>query len=267
MATKGKTPPKPVVKAAARATVNKPSGKYIGPEANKGKLPKGYKGPEKGLYYGDDKYKGNNPKYKKPAGKPATANPGTIRPGNGGNTTPIDKTGAGEFNPLAPPAPVGMPDGSLVDPNQWEADQARLMAAEEDNAEYDSLIAEEQDANLTEQSDVATAEQRRAAARLSASKKLKDFQPTKVENKKNLDNALSYRGMGRSTAYKRKNMDLTNQHNAVETGIAAEQTKAEQDYTTNIGLAAQRKQARLAAVTPRKNLLAQRGARAGVYTK
>jgi hypothetical protein len=265
MATKAKPAPKPVVKAAARATVA-PKGKYVGPEKNKGLLPKGYKGTEKGKYYGPDSLKGlTGNKQPKVVTKPVN-NPGGTKTGTkaGG---PAAAAAPEAFNPLAPPSPVGMPDGSIVDPNQWESDQARLMAAEDDNAEYDSLIAEEQDANLTEQSEVATQEQQRAAKRLAASQKLKEFQPTKVDNKKNLDNALSYRGMGRSTAYKRKNMELTNQNNAVETGIAAEQTKAEQDYTTNIGLAAQRKQARLAAVTPRKNLLAQRGARAGVYTR
>jgi hypothetical protein len=242
-----KKPPKKAVSAAKRASAKKPyKGKYPGPDK--------FKGDKKKVAAWRNK-KAAAAAGKKPAPKPAPK-PAAPKP-----------AAAAAPKPLAPPAPVGMPDGSIVDPAQWQADQARLMAAENDNAEYDSIIAEEQDANLTEQSEVATAEQRRAAARLAASQKLKEFKPMKVENKKNLDNALSYRGMGRSTAYKRKNMDLVNQHNAIETGIASEQTKAEQDYTSNVGAAAQRKAARLARVTPRKNLLAQRGARAGVYTK
>jgi hypothetical protein len=169
--------------------------------------------------------------------------------------------------PLAPPTPVGMPDGSIVDPKQWQSDQARLAAAEDDNAEYDSILTEERNASLDEQAEVAGSESRRASARLAAERRLKEYQPVKVDRKKNLDNALSYRGMGRSSAYKRQNMRLKNEDTEVETAITAEQTEAEKEHTAAIGSAAHRRKSRLAAVAPRKNLLAKRGARAGVYTR
>jgi hypothetical protein len=169
-----------------------------------------------------------------------------------------------------PTAPVKVPvagaDGSLVSPETWQQDQARLTALREDQDALENIENEEASAALDYDSKKAEYDRDARQRRLDIQKQKQGFQQQKNYDKADLNSNLSYRGAARSSAASRKFSELTSQHAAVDKDL----TDAEADTNLSFDVAAPElantKKTRLSLAAERRRKLAERAAAKGSYT-
>lgn len=205
------------------------------------------KKPYKGKYPGPDKYKGKPPP-KKAAPKPvAKAAP----------------------KPAATRAivPVANSTGNLVDPTQWEQDQARLVAAREDQAELLSLNQADDEANIEYQTELTDTNKEYEQQKLDVQRQRDAFAQQKELERADLNSNLSYRGVGsRGSAANRKWGQLSTQQAATESNLTGQQTALSTGHGTALANLEGARNTRLATTAGRRLELAGRGSGKGSYT-
>lgn len=136
------TKPKSAVTTAKARVAKPPKGQYYGPEANKGRLPKGYKGPEKGKYYGPDSKKGRTASYKAPTPTVAPTAPNPSAPTNPDPTNPgYQRPGGTTANNK----------GNVVLPGDYESVSAAIAAQEDAIAAENEYNAANDQVNIDRQ--------------------------------------------------------------------------------------------------------------------
>lgn len=176
---------------------------------------------------------------------------------------------AGPKAPTAPEsakAPVSSPTGSLVSPETWAADQARLQSAAEDADTVDELNQEEASADSDYTSRVSEAKTLAAKRKLDLAKQKSEFDKTKSDDYKSAGNAFAYRGASRSSAASRGVRDIATQHSRVDNEFTGETVAADNFVKDTEANAATLRGERKAYVTKRRGTLAHRAASRGVYS-
>jgi hypothetical protein len=169
--------------------------------------------------------------------------------------------------PLSAQAPVSSPTGSLISPETWAQDQARLQSAAEDQDTADSLNEAEADADATYTSRTTEAAKAAALRKIELQKQKDQFDKEKSTDFKNLNTNMAYRGASRSSAADRSTKELGNQH----TNIANSYKDAELSVDTEVSdintKAFNEREATKSYVNKRRGTLAQRAAARGVYSE
>lgn len=201
----------------------------------------------KGKYPGPDKYKGKPPPKAAPKAK-AAPKPAATRV-------------------TVPNAPVSNSTGNLVDPNQWQQDQARLVAAREDQEELLNLKQEEDEANIGFMTDKNEADRLYNQRKLEVEKQQKDYAQQKEIERADLGSNLAYRGVGsRGSAASRKWGQLSTQQAMTEQGLRDQATANLTDYGSTVGNLEGARNTRLGRITGARHGLAGRASAAGSYT-
>lgn len=198
----------------------------------------------KGKYPGPDKYKGKPPPKAAPKAKAAP------------------KPAAARVT-----VPVANSTGSLTSPDQWQQDQARLVAAREDQNELLDLNDQESEAGLEYQTQESEAQKELEQRKLAIQKQKDDFARQKQQERADLGSNLSYRGVGsRGSAANRKWGELNTQHANTEANFTGQETAATTDYGNVHRNLETAKNTRLTSIAGRRQALAGRASAAGSYT-
>lgn len=163
-------------------------------------------------------------------------------------------------------SPVANTNGSLVSPATWEQDQARLQASADDAETAQNLNEEELGAATDYESELASHREKAKLDRLQLDQEKSQFERSKADQYKDLNESLSYRGSLRGSAARRNLASLTSAHSQQETAFSTQDAGITSGLASSEGAAAARKQGRLTNVASRRGILANRAAGKGVYS-
>lgn len=189
------------------------------------------------------------PPVKKPAVKPASKPATAPTP-----TAPVE-------------VPVAGSGGSLVTPETWEQDQARLVFNREDQAEAFDLNQQSNEAVLDYQSTMNDLQRARDTTKLGITQQRDQMNTQRPQDFADLNSSLSYRGVGRrGSAAARKIGSLTSSYTQAGNALDAADTKATTDFDTDSATAFNRQNTTLTGIAQRRLQLAGNASAGGSYT-
>ena len=164
-------------------------------------------------------------------------------------------------------APVSSPTGSLVSPETWRSDQARLQSKYDDAQTVEELNQAEADAD--ENYTKANTEATRASTqrKLELDKQQGEFEKSKAGNYNDVNSTMAYRGASRSSAAARATRQVDTFHNNLDSQYRNERTDADNlvsDTATNSYTEREKVKGRIAA---KRGWLATKAASEGVLSE
>lgn len=184
-------------------------------------------------------------------------------------TATTSSPAGGANNPLQPvsvKAPVSSPDGSLVSPETWQSDLARLQSAADDQDTLDSLNEAETKADSDYTSRTTEATKNAALRKLELARQKDNYEKSKSTDYKNLDANLAYRGATRGSAAERGLKEVATTHANLDNEYKNAESSVDTELNDVKTRAYNEREQIKGFVTKRRGSLAARAAAKNVYS-